>query len=168
MEQLHDNILSGITRYFNEYSIVLLLTSKQWNKNINSTDCATPSENQKQYIFRNVKAFCQNGYTNLLKWFKLNFDHSGVMFSKEDNNTACYQKYYIEEAVKGGHLNTVIWLLQENCNNSMDGCWTASEYGHLDILKWIINQGYVYDILSCLYIATRNRHIEIIEYLKRL
>lgn len=128
MEPLHIDILNNIITYVDEYNILLLLTSKRWNKIVIPGLQVT---NLKSYINKIVPALCYNGDDRLLEWFKTNL--------KLDFGRNYYhgQMACIEGATKGGHINVIKWLLHEqgNCGNLESVCYTACFYGHLAILK---------------------------------
>lgn len=156
MEHLYDDILSNITRYVDEYSIVLMLICKRWNTI--ATTYNTLHKKQNGVTGKILGVICYNGQTNLLEWFKTTFER--IVYFQD------YLEHFLEEAIRGGHINTIEWLLREDSGIEVFISHFASKHGKLPILEWLLEYDYDCDIFGCVCMAARYGHLEIIQYLE--
>lgn len=73
-------------------------------------------------------------------------------------------KYLIHEAVKGGNLDLVEWLSNQNCPIGNFTMILASELGFIKIVKLLISKGIPIEQNS-LYEATKNGHLEMLKFI---
>ena len=57
--------------------------------------------------------------------------------------------YTCGKAARGGHLEVLKWLRENGCPWDAQTCAAAAEGGHLDVLKWLRNQGCPWDERAC-------------------
>ena len=76
------------------------------------------------------------------------------------------QNSYIltESAAKDGHLNILKWAIDNGFPWSDNVCTYAADGGHLEILKWAIEHDYPYYEDSCVYASAYKGHTEILKY----
>lgn len=162
MERFYDDILTTIFGHLDESLIVLAFTCKQWNELLN---VGYLNSNRNVYIVKNLKYICSNGRTNLFEWFKTNFENVELALCRMD----C-----IEEVVKGGQLQMVIWWLQSVGYHWhwLRCCNAAAEYGQLDIFKWVFDNNYhpvaATSVFSYIDAAAKGGHFEVIQHLETL
>lgn len=89
------------------------------------------------------------GYLNIFEW------------SRKKYLCCYYTSYYL--AAKNGHFELVKWIGKHH-PWKISACEGAAEGGHLNILKWLIDQGFPCGNSLCTY-AALGGHVHILEWL---
>ena len=66
-------------------------------------------------------------------------------------------------AAKNGHLEVLKWLRENGCPWDDWTCLYAAEYGHLEVLKWVRENGCPWDEDTCA-LAAWNGHLEVLKW----
>jgi len=98
-----------------------------------------------------TNAAAHGGQLDMLKW--LHFE-----------NHCELGDYICDQAVLGGHLEVLRWLITQgaSCNNRTTDI--AAEFGYLDILKWLIQEGWHVDDTICGDVAS-DGHFAMLKWL---
>ncbi len=117
----------------------------------------------KKYLNITPSNYCEaakNGHLDILKFFvermnKINafdilkfcgvaakYGHLDILIWQKINLTYYFDINIWKNAAEGGHLNIIKWLINNGCE--YDDCIfeCAAEHGHLNILKWGFQNGY--------------------------
>lgn len=105
--------------------------------------------------------FARNNWFELLK---LRFE-IGFSVVNRENLCSC--------AAKQGNIEILRWLRAHDCECGVDACISAASAGHLDVLCWIVSNGWtpnsehpLQDERKCANAAAKNGHIEILEWIR--
>jgi hypothetical protein len=130
-----------------------------------------------------INTAAEHGHTEILKWLK----NYGWQFNEDRCVMAALA------AAKNNHLNTLKWLCENNCpmsfdignhaigNNNLEMLiWIqqkgylnrdpisiniAAEYGYIEILKWLLNNGCRWNRTTCA-MAAKSGNLELLKYLR--
>ncbi len=93
-----------------------------------------------------------NGNLEIIKWAR---EHG----AQWNETICCY-------AAQNGHLETLKWARKNGCPWNTWTCADASGSGHLNVLKWAIENGCGFNLKNCIWMAEKNGHTHIIDWLK--
>ena len=94
----------------------------------------------------------RTGELELLKWAILN----GCKLSSTVCSIAAFH----------GHFEILKWARKNGCRWDSWVCKNACEYGHFEILKWARKNGCELNYEKCVYLAAKNNHLEILQWLE--
>ncbi len=80
--------------------------------------------------------------------------------NKKNKNKIC------ELAAGYGFLNILKWARENGCYWNSSICYYAAENGHLEVLKWAKENGCTWDKDLYIKSAEKNKHVDIIEWIK--
>src|SRR5579872_647404 len=72
----------------------------------------------------------------------------------------------IHHATKGGHLELTKWLMENGCIWDEDVCTIAAGHGYLEIIQWAIIKNLIWNPDICFRAAAINGHLEILKWAK--
>ena len=72
------------------------------------------------------------------------------------------------KAAYGGHLDVLKWLCQNGCSYYESTCTNAAAGGHLEVLKWLREDGCPWDKDECEYRANFTGHVHVVEWIMSL
>lgn len=110
-----------------------------------------------------VLTFCYNGHTTLLKW-----SQDYLKAFRKQRFIDYYNEECIKMAIKGGHIQTMIWLFDSiEFRYSSNFCSTAANYERFDILKLLLTKyvTFEYREYNCLPDLAEKGHFEILKWL---
>jgi hypothetical protein len=74
-----------------------------------------------------------------------------------------WSKVTYVEAAKGGHLEVLKWLKEDGCPFSNETCEVAASSGHSEVLKWLRENGCPWNEQTCRFAAS-NGHLELLKW----
>lgn len=140
-----------------------LVTQFSWP--FSSFACAFATKNDQLHILKWLKQTnhfdsdaclslsSSHGYNHILTWMK------------EERILPDPSKYICSNAASNGHLNTLIWLVENGYPCNSHTCKSALENGHLDVLKWLAANGQSLDFWI-LDDAAKYGHLHILQWAK--
>ena len=69
-------------------------------------------------------------------------------------------------AAKGGHLEVLKWLRENGCPWDSCTCYSAAKGGHLEVLKWLRENGCPWDSNTCAH-AAQGGHLEVLKWARQ-
>ena len=69
-------------------------------------------------------------------------------------------------AAKGGHLEVLKWLRENGCPWDSCTCYSAAKGGHLEVLKWLRENGCPWDSNTCDF-AAKGGHLEVLKWARQ-
>ena len=132
---------------FRSHCVIGRLVCKLWR------DCLPPPP--PRFLFSFGPTVAAHGSISLLQWAKEKMIPSYAW----DGRMCC------EVAIRGGHLELLKWLKDEDGWNHPKAPACAAEGGHLEVLKWLRENGCPWRASTCTS-AAKGGHFEMLKWLK--
>lgn len=155
MLSLCNDIFEIIINLTKEYAVVVPFICKKFYKYLEV--CTISHE-------KAIMVFCSNGHIELVKWARIY-----LKWIRDDTSFAWNDIEYIRASIRGGHIQTMIWLLSAvQLRYPLSFCGVAAAAGQLEILKYLLDKGqkfghhqreYIYDI-------AKNGHLRMLQWLE--
>lgn len=120
-------------------------------KYLRTRDDAEPLTDEEK--INTLRAACRGGHLKILKYL-----HSIGIIAKED--------YFMTDAAYSGNLSCVKYLHKNGLELNYRIVNTACEQGHVDILKYAIENGCRCNLKYCLDLAIQYQHPELESYIR--
>jgi hypothetical protein len=70
-------------------------------------------------------------------------------------------------AAEYGHLEVLKWAIENGCTWDDELYYSAAENGHLEVLKWAIDYDSYCDLNTCIRLAKQNNKTEVVDWIEK-